>query len=1142
MRNFLRSLIGKKLRSSQRSRTTQRSRRVERLEARNLLAVVPVGGQGLINETVIREQRAATQSVSAALGSDQSSLVVYDGREALNGNPNDGRRDREGVFVARFDRDGSALGSPTLVNITTQGEQDSPAIASDADGNFVVVWSGRGFDRESVQRDRHGIWMRAFNADGTPVGEGETLVNTTIGGTQHTPAVSMSSDGRFVVTWNGVGAGDADGVFMRSFSADRTPAGDEVLVNTTVEGEQNDVDVDMNDAGEFVVAWNSRHQDGDSWGVVGQVFDATGATDGAEVQLNTTSDSTQYQPTVGINNDGSFVAGWTQFDRDDSEWEIAVQGFDDAGETTLSEQTISPLDGTHQRDLDLDVGNGQFLAAWSRGPTDGSGWEVTAQLFNSDGASDGSELQLQVENTGRNSGHQHSPSVTMNSAQDAVVVWTGEGPIAADGTRSGDHNGVFSQRFESDGPQENVAPDLAAVSTTQAILDNELEIQLTATDANTSDVLTFVIDQDDSANGATIEKTGSRTAVFRWTPTVADGLGDEIFRVLVIDNGDPALSDAEEFTVSVVEDPPEVDLNGPDEDGISFVTALALGASNSVGLVDTDFTIQDRDDSQLAGGVITLANPLDGDNEELSVGSLAGTNITADFDATSGVLTFSGTDSLANYQQALASLTYENTAITPNLSDRRIEFVLTDGENNSEIATTTVRLEEADLAAFAQALSSSATKFFGAGWCSNCTTQKELFEDGQVYLPFIEVTNGDRTPNQTGIDENAFTYPTWEFPDGSRLEGLQTLETISARSGIAIPTGNTPSFEPLPDTTVLVGSPLHVPIDGYDPNGGVLTYNVTSNNPQLDATLLTNNRSLRVETEGFGDMVFELFEQRASRPTDRFIELSDDDFFEDIIFHRVLNDFVIQAGDPTGTGTGGSTLGDFDDQFHVDLQHNRTGLLSMAKSTDDTNDSQFFVTEGPSRSLDFNHSIFGILVEGESNRDNISNTAVDSPNVGRPTIPVTIESTDVFVDQENAVIMLKAEPGATGSATVTVEVSDEQGHTFEQSFNVDLQADPTNGGPFLEDIPSLQTPLNTTLTQQLTAIDVENDAVAFEAEVVGQPATSDASASISANGLLTVTPPTDFTGTLQVEVRVRPETTSDTRDVFDSQLLDIQVG
>ena len=124
-------------------------------------------------------------------------------------------------------------------------------------------------------------------------------------------------------------------------------------------------------------------------------------------------------------------------------------------------------------------------------------------------------------------------------------------------------------------------------------------------------------------------------------------------------------------------------------------------------------------------------------------------------------------------------------------------------------------------------------------------------------------------------------------------------------------------------------------------------------------------------------MVFQLFEDKAPRPTGRVIELAQDGFYDGIIFHRVIKDFVIQGGDPTGTGTGGSTLGDFDDQFHVDLQHNREGLLSYAKSTDDTNDSQFFVTLGATRHLDFNHSIFGILTEGYHVLEAIGNTATN---------------------------------------------------------------------------------------------------------------------------------------------------------------------
>jgi hypothetical protein len=128
---------------------------------------------------------------------------------------------------------------------------------------------------------------------------------------------------------------------------------------------------------------------------------------------------------------------------------------------------------------------------------------------------------------------------------------------------------------------------------------------------------------------------------------------------------------------------------------------------------------------------------------------------------------------------------------------------------------------------------------------------------------------------------------------------------------------------------------LHIPLDGYDPNGGTLTYTITSDNPSLVApTLLQGNRSMKIDVTAWGSMVFQLFEDKAPRPTGRVIELAQDDFYDGIIFHRVIKDFVIQGGDPTGTGTGGSTLGDFDDQFHVDLQHNRKGLLSYAKSTD----------------------------------------------------------------------------------------------------------------------------------------------------------------------------------------------------------------
>ncbi|MGH9390969.1 MAG: peptidylprolyl isomerase, partial [Vicinamibacteria bacterium] len=197
-----------------------------------------------------------------------------------------------------------------------------------------------------------------------------------------------------------------------------------------------------------------------------------------------------------------------------------------------------------------------------------------------------------------------------------------------------------------------------------------------------------------------------------------------------------------------------------------------------------------------------------------------------------------------------------------------------------------------------------------------------------------------------------------------------------------------PTLPPIGEVQLLGGSPLFLTLDAE--GEGRLTYTVETSDALVSATVLRDNRSLRMQVAGFGEMVFALFDFAARRATDRIVELADSGFYDGVIFHRVINNFVIQGGDPTGTGSEGSPLGDFDDQFHVDLQHNRTGILSMAKSFDDTNDSQFFITEGAQRHLDFNHSIFGVLVEGESVRESISAVAVGAED--RPVTNVVIES------------------------------------------------------------------------------------------------------------------------------------------------------
>jgi cyclophilin family peptidyl-prolyl cis-trans isomerase len=118
----------------------------------------------------------------------------------------------------------------------------------------------------------------------------------------------------------------------------------------------------------------------------------------------------------------------------------------------------------------------------------------------------------------------------------------------------------------------------------------------------------------------------------------------------------------------------------------------------------------------------------------------------------------------------------------------------------------------------------------------------------------------------------------------------------------------------------------------------------------------------RIKTDN-GDMVFELFADKAPITVNNFIFLSRAGFYDSTIFHRVISNFMAQGGDPTGKGSGGPGYR-FKDEFHTSLKHNKPGILSMANAGPNTNGSQFFITHVPTPWLDGKHTIFGVLING----------------------------------------------------------------------------------------------------------------------------------------------------------------------------------
>ncbi len=152
-----------------------------------------------------------------------------------------------------------------------------------------------------------------------------------------------------------------------------------------------------------------------------------------------------------------------------------------------------------------------------------------------------------------------------------------------------------------------------------------------------------------------------------------------------------------------------------------------------------------------------------------------------------------------------------------------------------------------------------------------------------------------------------------------------------------------------------------------------------------------------------GNIVCKLLDKEAPKTVENFIGLAEGtkefknestgksekrNFYDGLVFHRVIPDFMIQGGCPRGDGRGGPGY-NFQDEFHPTLKHAKAGKLSMANSGPNTNGSQFFITVAATPWLDNRHTIFGEVVEGQDVADKISNTPRDGSD--RPRTPVVLQ-------------------------------------------------------------------------------------------------------------------------------------------------------
>ena len=219
----------------------------------------------------------------------------------------------ENVWGQRYASSGIPLGTEFPVNTSGLGAF-GPVVASDAAGDFVVVW------QRSDNPTSLGIFGRRFAASGAPL-SGEFRVNTVTAGNQYYPDVASDVAGNFVVIWSSADGSDA-GVFAQRYASTGAPLGGEFRVNTyTTNNQGRNVlapSVASDAIGNFVVVWGSDGQDGFFAGIFGQRYDSAGTPLGPEFRVNTYTTNDQTQPSVGADGAGNFVVVWNSYAQDGS--------------------------------------------------------------------------------------------------------------------------------------------------------------------------------------------------------------------------------------------------------------------------------------------------------------------------------------------------------------------------------------------------------------------------------------------------------------------------------------------------------------------------------------------------------------------------------------------------------------------------------------------------------------------------------------------------------------------------------------------------------------------------------------------------------------------------------------------------------
>lgn len=535
----------------------------------------------------------------------------------------------------RSEADSTVVGRVTLLQ--------TPTIAADAAGNYVIAWIGRPSDGSGDER----LLVQRFDAAGAAVGN--VIEVDTSGRSVSLARVVMSADGRFVIVWNSsnlaiTGHSPLVSTSAQRFEADGTPLGDRFMLPSDVR------DIAMNDAGELAVTYSppdrfrqylppSQPQPPIKTFIAR--FDAAGVAQGDPILVGT-----NLFARIDLRDDGSIVAVWTDASRT-----VVAQMFAADGTPLDAPLRVSWLPGVASAaNVEVDA-NGGFIVVWNQ--ESGGEHHVFAQRFDAGANFLGSPLQVTESAEPRLA----TPTVTIDPAGGFYVTWSARpfsGLIVVE----------YSELFD------RVTGELTVRRLERSAGQVVKSVRARAYDATGQAI------GDPFSVGGDMASTGIDSSIV--------GASGELI-VAWLNSNRPQEARVSRFEVART---PLVDLNG-DAEGIDFaVNYQPDGPATSI----VDGRLRIREATQLVSARVAIRLALAGDTLEANT---AGTSIQANF--AGGVLTLTGADSVANYEQVLGSVTFRSDASRAVGSNVEIEFTVDDGESQSPAATATVSIHQPGL-------------------------------------------------------------------------------------------------------------------------------------------------------------------------------------------------------------------------------------------------------------------------------------------------------------------------------------------------------------------------------------------------------------------------------------------------------------